>query len=591
MKKEDLKIKELEDKIINLPQGYITKKNINGKMYYYHRFKEDNKLIEKYIDFSLLENLKSQIELRRELKKELELLKDKSNVKKTKKDISFRCNILVKEELRNFVNIVKDYKKRKCYNKINEYLYNDVYNKVLILYGLRRTGKTTLIRQSIYNMNEVAFLQSAFIQITPNVTLVDLNKDLRDLALLGFKYIFIDEVTLLEDFIEGAALLSDIYVNSGMKIILSGTDSLGFIFANSDQLFDRNILVHTTFIPYKEFENVLNIKGIDEYIRYGGTMSLSGKKYNDYYIFDDKKSVDEYVDSAIAKNIQHSLRYYQNGTHFRNLKELYDKNELTNVINRIVEDINHRFTKEIITKKFKSNDLAISSRNLRNDAKNQILILDEIDQDTFTEHLKDMLEVLDKEEQKVKIKDDHLKEIKEYLRMIDIIYEIDVKSFPNINNIKKNIIITQPGLRFVQASSLVNSLLLDEKFTKLSIFEIQYIISRVIGEIKGRMMEDIILLETKMANSNKEVFKLQFAVGEFDMVIADIPNRSCEIYEIKYSKEAVANQYRFLKEEEKLRLTSHRFGNIVKKGVIYRGKSCMIDDINYINVEEYLKNI
>lgn len=34
----------------------------------------------------------------------------------------------------------------------------------------------------------------------------------------------------MEDFIEGAALFSDIYASSGMKIVLSGTDSLGFIF-------------------------------------------------------------------------------------------------------------------------------------------------------------------------------------------------------------------------------------------------------------------------------------------------------------------------------------------------------------------------
>ena len=32
-------------------------------------------------------------------------------------------------------------------------------------------------------------------------------------------------------------------------------------------------------------------------------------------------------------------------------------------------------------------------------------------------------------------------------------------------------------------------------------------------------MEDIVLLETKIAHPEKKVFKLQFAVGEFDMVV------------------------------------------------------------------------
>ena len=40
---------------------------------------------------------------------------------------------------------------------------------------------------------------------------------------------FIDEVTLMPDFIDSAALFSDIYAAQGMKIVLSGTDSLGFL--------------------------------------------------------------------------------------------------------------------------------------------------------------------------------------------------------------------------------------------------------------------------------------------------------------------------------------------------------------------------
>ena len=61
----------------------------------------------------------------------------------------------------------------------------------------------------------------------------------------------------MEDFIEGAAIFSDIYASSGMKIVLSGTDSLGFAFTSKEQLYDRCIMIHTTFIPYREFENVL----------------------------------------------------------------------------------------------------------------------------------------------------------------------------------------------------------------------------------------------------------------------------------------------------------------------------------------------
>ena len=94
--------------------------------------------------------------------------------------------------------------------------------------------------------------------------MAEINADLKKLESAGYKYIFIDEVTLMKDFIEGAALFSDIFAASGMKVVLSGTDSLGFLFSEDEQLFDRCIMLHTTFIPYREFERVLGIGGIDE---------------------------------------------------------------------------------------------------------------------------------------------------------------------------------------------------------------------------------------------------------------------------------------------------------------------------------------
>ena len=87
--------------------------------------------------------------------------------------------------------------------------------------------------------------------------------------------------------------------------VLSGTDSLGFLFTEDEQLYDRCILLHTTFIPYREFESVLGVHGIDEYIRYGGTMSLGGVHYNETSTFASKESTDEYVDTAIAVSYTH----------------------------------------------------------------------------------------------------------------------------------------------------------------------------------------------------------------------------------------------------------------------------------------------
>ena len=216
----------------------------------------------------------------------------------------FYTNIVRGNDVKLLASSVLNFKKRSCFEKLKKFIYEILPGKICALYGLRRTGKTTLLFQMI---NELPENETAYIKITSNDNMSLLVKDLNTLRRLGYKYIFIDEVTLLEDFIEGASVFSDIFASSGMKIILTGTDSLGFMMTKHGQLYDRCILLHTTYILYSEFENVLGIKGIDEYIKFGGTMSLSGINYNNGFVFNNNIASNEYIDSSIANNIQHSL--------------------------------------------------------------------------------------------------------------------------------------------------------------------------------------------------------------------------------------------------------------------------------------------
>jgi hypothetical protein len=484
------------------------------------------------------------------------------------------------------------WKKRECFGALHDYIYGENNDRVLILYGLRRTGKTTLIRQLIGEMSADMQQKTAFIQLSSRHSLADVNHDLKQLELLGFRYVFIDEVTLLNDFIEGAALFSDIFAAGGMKVVLSGTDSLGFVFSEDEQLYDRCILLHTTFIPYREFENVLGIAGIDKFIEFGGTMSMGGSNYNtDKFTFATQKSANDYVDSAIARNIQHSLKCYQHEGHFRALQDLYNAGELTSAINRIVEDVNHRFTIDVLTKKFKSNDLRISASNLRRDRNKPTDILDRIDINAFTKQLKHLLLIKDKAEQSVEISEPHRIEIKEYLDLLDLTCDIDIVNMSNLNEHRTRTVLSQPGLRYAQASALIKSLLLDETFKQVPITERMAIEKRILDEIRGRMMEEIVLLETKIAKPTKQVFQLQFAVGEFDMVVFDPQNACSEIYEIKHSDKIAKEQCRHLLDPKKCAETEFRYGKILSKNVIYRGAKDRFGDINYLNVEEYLKGL
>ena len=585
------RVAELEQQISNLPAGSITKKTVNGKEYFYHRWTEDKKRKEKYIPVDELENFHAQIEQRKKLDQDLKALKKQLPKTRSMDASMFTTNVRTGETLRSFAKSVRGYRRRECFQQLYDYVYGDPQDKVFILYGLRRTGKTTMIRQIFAEMRDTELAKAAFIQITAKDTLADVNRDLKILETHGFRYVFLDEVTLMEDFIEGAALFSDVFAACGMKIVLSGTDSLGFLFTEDEQLYDRCVLLHTTFIPYREFETVLGIHGIDEYIRYGGTMSLGGIHYNENSTFASKEKTDEYVDTAIARNIQHSLRCYQYEGHFRHLRDLYDKNELTSAINRVVEDINHRFTLEVLTQDWKSHDLGISASNLRRDRENPTDILDRIDLVAVTNSLRKLLEIRNKAEQTVELDDIHVVEIKEYLDLLDLTREIDVLHLPDVSTQSSRTVIAQPGLRYAQVDELIRSLLLDETFSALSLAERTVVQERILTEIKGRMLEDIVLLETKLTNLKKQVFVLQFPIGEFDMVVFDPEAGSCQIFEIKHSEEAVSQQYRHLVNEEKCAQTEHRYGSITGKFVLYRGKSRVVDGIPYQNVEEYLRNL
>ena len=582
-----------------LPTGNITYKKINGREYAYYQWRENGKQHTRRTKGEEFEQLSSQIERRKELQKLIKNV-ELSKVDLEKKDAQFRCTTRIGDALERFVQPVIKWRKRECYQQLYDYIYGDVSDRVFILYGLRRTGKTTLIRQLIADMDMAMKSKSVFIQIQDTKILDDVNQDLRILEEKGYRYIFIDEVTLLNDFIEGAALFSDVFAASGMKIVLSGTDSLGFMFTEDEELYDRCIMCHTTFIPYREFENVLGIVGIDNYIQYGGTMSLSGKRYNDNaQIFSSKKNTDEYVDSAIARNIQHSLKNYEYADHFRSLRDLYEKNELTNAINRIVEDINHRFTIEVLTREFQSSDLRISAGNLRKDKKAPTDILDRIDISKVNETLKSLLEIKDKEERKIEIQDSHRFEIKEYLDLLDLTVDIETRWMSDYNRKEARTAFSQPGIRYSQAESLIKSLMQDDKFRDLSLVERKRVTERILAEIKGRMMEDIVLLETKLSKKNCEVFRLQFAIGEFDMVVFDPEEETCEIYEIKHSDKIVLQQCRHLLDKQKCENTAFRYGTIIGKYVIYRGATTSLvqagvstqEDVAYLNVEEYLKKL
>lgn len=350
---------------------------------------------------------------------------------------------------------------------------------------------------------------------------------------------------------------------------------------------------------FKPYSRLLGIDSIDEYIRYGGTLRAGELAFDDEDVnaqdasFRDDESTRRYIDTAICKNIQHSLACYESGGHFRHLYSLYEAGELTSAINRIIEDMNHRFLISVLTDDFLSHDLRLTAANLRKerDPEKRTEALDAIDTEAVTQRLMELLDIRNKEEQSIGITTAHIIEIKQYLTALELIVDCPIESAdPGIEPVE-HILFTQPGMRYCQAQALIHSLLKDEQFSALSEYDKTQITGRILEEVRGRMMEDIVLLETmKAADKDHRVFKLQFEAGEFDMVIYDQKENSCEIFEIKHSSKQVPFQYRHLVDEDKCQRTERRFGPIHGRYILYRGEDAQMENgVQYWNVENYLK--
>lgn len=156
--------------------------------------------------------------------------------------------------------------KRLEYDKLNSYLQNNS-NNIMILSGIRRTGKTVLLNQLAYNNQN----NSIIIQCEDNDTVEDIIKEVLNLSK---KYIFIDEITKINNINKNINLFYDLLTSKGYKVILTGTDSLAFEESFKDSLFGRYEIIKIKPLNIIEYERLTN-KDIESYKLDGGLFYTS----------------------------------------------------------------------------------------------------------------------------------------------------------------------------------------------------------------------------------------------------------------------------------------------------------------------------
>ena len=170
-----------------------------------------------------------------------------------------------------FTTDISDMNKRKAFATLKDFVLSDecYQGKILAVCGLKITGKTTLLKQLLCDI--VAYTAScAFLEMQDSDTMKTLERRIEEEQAKGKTVIFINEITKVCDFINNSASLADCFAKAGVRIIISGMDSLSIAFAEDYELYDRVRKVNTTYISFAEYHTLFPSEDINDYIRYGG---------------------------------------------------------------------------------------------------------------------------------------------------------------------------------------------------------------------------------------------------------------------------------------------------------------------------------
>lgn len=262
---------------------------------------------------------------------------------------------------------------RDCFEDLSAWLRDaDATPNTMVLFGVRRTGKTVLLYQSMRMLQDAGVPASDMAYFTLRRDRIDTAELLAYIQTLiydiGVKYIFIDEVTFLADDMSSLSALYDEFGGSGAKFVLSGTNTAGFLPVLDEYLYDRALCLSTSYISFNEFNRLMpqGENDVKSYIALGGVFkenvglsSLSSRR----------ETPAGYVRTAITQNICGSLE------HSRLLRQAYPEistlvfsprvSEMDTLFYKWLEAYSKPLTSDILQNALSVESLSMAARNLR----------------------------------------------------------------------------------------------------------------------------------------------------------------------------------------------------------------------------------
>ena len=483
-------------------------------------------------------------------------------------------------------------RKRDCYNQLKGFMQHEYPGKICALYGLRRTGKTVMMYQYISELSDKDKEKTVYILCLRECDMLELRQAMEDLYDKGVRNFFLDEITEVTDFQKYGNTFSDYFAAKGAKIVIAGTDSLGIMLAQSDILYDRIQMIHTSYIPFAEFSKLIENDSVDEYIEYGGTLTKSPYK--------TLQASEEYQNTAIVGNILHSLEKSEDARRYgAAITELYEQNELKSVLNKMINKFSYYTTVKAVNKCFKSAPLYSTIHNIQEPSYVSLINTEEANQAT-----KNALGIKDLDEMQTSLSKRHLDELKNYLLELELFLEIPSYISLNSGERSENLeIFMQPGMIYAHSTALIKNLADDSMWKDTcGIADRNLFILRADHFVKGILLENIILAETyktfqKIDPDRYYVSQLSITLRnnnqhvEADMILVDKQKGESYLFEVKYSNQIVIDQTKHLRNTDFLEYIDENFGKVKSRLVLYTGASSKQNDVLYLNAATYLKRL
>ena len=503
---------------------------------------------------------------------------------------------LYDKKLMTAITIVQKFPKSRWFAKdLDSFIRSQPAPNVCILYGVRRTGKTTAMLQCIARLSDSEKAKVVFFQVrrprekdgrvVSGDSLWDLKSDMEEFLEQGRGYFFVDEATNLLDFQEGAEVLSDVVALQGAKIVLSGTDSLCLDDARRDALLGRAITINTTSISFSEWSLLTDHQDIDEFARHGGIL---GDGNQIQALFGNSDSCTEYVQSSYARNMEHSISERKRSNVPESIIELAEERRFEGAVQRVVEDLSHRVTLRALRRELSLSVIGslrdLAAKDMRKSVAkpsqsaegvmNRGRAMESIDEQQLIQWMALCLRIRDERElQRGRTVDGYLplsETVVGYLHCelarLHVLTPFPVLRVQHNGKVfteSRNLLV-QHGLKYCQAMTMAECLVRDPAFVALSNIDQGILLERLKSDVLGHVLEEIVLLEVQnsIKRKNKNLFACTLGLpsGEIDFVVHDMSKKNLSLFEIKHSPNFDSeNQAKHLRDEEKLKLVCSTF--------------------------------